>query len=1314
MTIKRSLAYRPKNRSTPRILVPTMNARDARSRLPLSALALVLTIPNLVRAQTAAIRLVSPSGTTSSTTTATTAVSPSPTVVQAPTASPSSSSSSSTPAEFPPRVFSGGIGPRVGGDPRLPAQIQAEHQKHLQKINTLTFDRRPSAILNAWATPPGPKDEPENKKASNSEPKGPSETTTKKPYAYPDPFDAELKNFQRSVTLGDWNAVKAYLAILPENESKPLYSRLLSTLPSTTPSVPAGLPTPPNIQQFSEKAALSHADILSLADASPTPLEDDQINALGRLLMLTIQKGHSVDAFVSQAKSALSKPESDRPLTRRQTAKLLASANAPVEAALFLPDLKTAEKTNDREALNLLSRHYLALNAKDPKPDHLERAWTALQAVLAVGQVDDDEKNQALKAAVELAPKVRDELGASWLSESFAKRPTRGREILSAIGSATSSGLTSQPHDPDGRLKLLELQKTAVLALLKAAPDRASAWKHELELLASAWLSEAEFSHQYDTSTSLGPQLQRDAYGNYYYQQIMMQNQMAQRRNLPQPIKVADILKTRPESAWLNSVDDGFRPRFSASLSKLYLKVAEEDQAFPFIEQLAPSHPDQARDLSEEFLQVWTKNHDPNSDRNRTNMYMYMFGFDRKAESIPLTRSKQERNLKELASWVSRLKKLPIKPVDESLLTRAFTTCHSSAEVYRLDAIEEVFGPIGSLKPETLASLIQQMRANLSGVWRQPAVQEQAKTKRREKDIKAEVLKGYNVARSVIGSALEKHPDAWPLVLARASIHLDENNYRQELDPSSDFSRERRDALEEFALAARLYASALPSLEEKDHSIEPFTMWFYAGLGASDLAAVKPEMVADSKQPSLIRDAIASLPGEAAKEHLDQFANALFTRMSAANPAVKFSYLKAGFEIIGDHEQAHEARKVFDYYKDLVTEIKLDAQLDGPASVGVDQPFGVLVQIRHTREIERESGGFGRYLQNQNNGGMMFYYNYGRPLENYRDKFQKAATDALSENFEVLSVTFEDEKVNSKATSEYGWRVTPYAYLLLKARSPKVDKLPPLRLDLDFLDTTGYAVLPVESPSIPLDAGSEPSQPRPYRNLNITQTLDERQAADGKLILEIKATALGLVPDLPDILKPSSPGFSVSKTEDQGLSIARFDPDSDTTSISSERLWLITFQGDANLKSLPTTFHFAEVLDPDAETTYQRYDDADLAEVESVVSLEQTYGTTRLLWPYYALGALIAVAILTFTIITLRRRQPKQDPSRFRLPETITPFTVLGLLKDIEQNNGLSPSKKQELASSIQSLERHYFADPSPHEPNLLDIAERWVRGTGK
>ena len=163
---------------------------------------------------------------------------------------------------------------------------------------------------------------------------------------------------------------------------------------------------------------------------------------------------------------------------------------------------------------------------------------------------------------------------------------------------------------------------------------------------------------------------------------------------------------------------------------------------------------------------------------------------------------------------------------------------------------------------------------------------------------------------------------------------------------------------------------------------------------------------------------------------------------------MKYRFLRTGFEIVGDHKRAREARKVFDYYNDLVTEIKLNTVIDGSDNIGHDQPFGVFINIRHTREIERESGGFSRYLQNQNN--MTYSYNYGRPKENYREKFEDGVRDALSEQFEVISVTFSKEDVSSKATDEDGWRVTPYAYLLLKSNGPEVDSIPSVHLESRF------------------------------------------------------------------------------------------------------------------------------------------------------------------------------------------------------------------------------------------------------------------------
>jgi len=400
---------------------------------------------------------------------------------------------------------------------------------------------------------------------------------------------------------------------------------------------------------------------------------------------------------------------------------------------------------------------------------------------------------------------------------------------------------------------------------------------------------------------------------------------------------------------------------------------------------------------------------------------------------------------------------------------------------------------------------------------------------------------------------------------------------------------------------------------------------------------------------------------------------------------------------------------VFDYYKDLVTEIQLETKVDGNDVVGHEQPFVLFVNLRHTREIERESGGFGRYLQNQNNTNS-YYYNFGRPLENYRDKFQDAAKLALQEHFEVMSVTFQDEKVNSKATNEYGWRVTPYAYLLLKARSPKVDKVPPLRLDLDFMDTSGYVLLPVESPTIPVDAAPAKGSVRPFEKLQIIQTLDERQAKDDKLILEVKGLARGLVPDLDQLLTLDHSGFQVEKVDDQGLSVSKFDPDSEATVIDSERTWLISYRAATDQPKPPATFRFASAKVDGAEMTYQRYVDADLAKVGPEVSLEERYEQPRYAWIWWAGGGLLGLAFVGVVIRRLRSGPRRAVAQRFRMPEPVTPFTVLGLLREIQQNNGFPAPQMQELAGSIDRVERHYFAESDGEPVDLHQLAESWIR----
>jgi hypothetical protein len=126
--------------------------------------------------------------------------------------------------------------------------------------------------------------------------------------------------------------------------------------------------------------------------------------------------------------------------------------------------------------------------------------------------------------------------------------------------------------------------------------------------------------------------------------------------------------------------------------------------------------------------------------------------------------------------------------------------------------------------------------------------------------------------------------------------------------------------------------------------------------------------------------------------------------------------------------------------------------------------------------------------------------------------------------------------------------------------------------------------------------------------------------------------------------------------------------------------------------------------------TYQRYVDADLAKVGPVVSLESRYGEPTYAWAWRLGGGLLAAVLALGAFVALLRSRPKRvRAARFAMPEVVTPFSVLGLLREIEHKNGLSAPQKGELAASIQQLERHYFAESNGAEPDLEKIAETWI-----
>ena len=221
---------------------------------------------------------------------------------------------------------------------------------------------------------------------------------------------------------------------------------------------------------------------------------------------------------------------------------------------------------------------------------------------------------------------------------------------------------------------------------------------------------------------------------------------------------------------------------------------------------------------------------------------------------------------------------------------------------------------------------------------------------------------------------------------------------------------------------------------------------------------------------------------------------------------------------------------------------------------------------------------------------------------------------------------------------------------------PRSTRSPPLRLDLDFMDTSGYVILPVESPAIPSMQRRQAAPSGPHEKLQITQILDERQAKDGKLVLEVKATARGLVPDLDQILDVRAAGFEIDKTDDQGLSVSKFDPESEANLVDSERTWLVHFLGGPIATEAPKTFKFASAKGEGAETVYQRYVDADLAKVGPEVPLEARYGQPTYAWVWWLVGGLLLAALLAAALIALLRSLSRRvKSSRFRSPKSSRP-----------------------------------------------------------
>jgi len=427
------------------------------------------------------------------------------------------------------------------------ADPDADPQRATQRkavLSKLTFDRRPSAILKAWSTPPKKEGEPETDPAADKEgPKdgGPEEgaaeetTPEEKPLTEAEKkakeeaektkaaaeklakemeqLKADVETLKRNVTLANWSDVGEFIGSLEEDESKALYLKLLQSLLAGPP----GQPKARSGQIIGERNVIRASDVIALAELCPVDkLEDTHISSLARLASLCQAEGQAEYIFLQTLEAHVA-AEGEKKLDQRSAARILFMAGRIDQANSFLPEIAAADADEDLEALSILTDVFFRKYQLESDKSYLEQSWQAAQLLLSAEKADEAQQRKAMQRCVQLVPLIKEELGQQWLTDSFTSEPQQGMEIIAGIGGASAESMKLQLNRPSERVATLKLQQTAVNALLAEAPDKAESWGGMLHLLAANWLREATYSRKYDSTTSRGPTMTRDMYGNYFY-----------------------------------------------------------------------------------------------------------------------------------------------------------------------------------------------------------------------------------------------------------------------------------------------------------------------------------------------------------------------------------------------------------------------------------------------------------------------------------------------------------------------------------------------------------------------------------------------------------------------------------------------------------------------------------------------------------------------------------------------------------------------------------------------------------------------------
>jgi hypothetical protein len=1118
--------------------------------------------------------------------------------------------------------------------------------------------------------------------------------------AKPDARATADTRFLSAFRLGDWAQVRAELAALPPELGRGIYDKILSDLAERP------------------KSGVRIEDVFALADAAPGELNDLELRKIGQMLGQVVAPNESFWIAERLARGTERLGGKD-PARRLAAGRVLLAGGFRDLAKAYLPDGADLDKVADEGLRQEIAAFLAAEQATElAQRDQISRIWSDNVALLrSEKKVNDWEKTKAAGEMLRVLTQVSPAVLSGTFADLMRSQPDAALKLVGGL----SRKIQNETHAAAAQ-RIDNLRAQTVLAnLIAENPEAASgSWRQVLALMAESWMTEVE---------------------NSFSRQAGVPRRGGNTRNGSSEIDPEEMLLLAPAGKWQAALPADLRARFDASLARAIIVSANFELAADRIVELARRHPAAGVALAEDFLLAWGQAHNPQLPEELRRRY----GLPEDAR-IPITPVMMERNIESLARMMEVFRKAGVAPRDQAKVVNAFDLAYSNAEAYRDSHIERVFGATAKMDEQLFFLLAQRMHANLGDRWRRADVQRGNLTRRNEAQTYAMAETGYGSLLKIIDEWQAGRPDAYKALLLGAVVLNDWADFESfqdlaPLEPARRLVLAKEKALRSqdyFQRAAEAYGRQVVRLPANEYSIEPYLSWFNAVLGIGSTGQVNLGKPMNRAALGRIRGAILALPGKLAPTHMGQLAKTLNGRLNDTNNPMhedlKYRYLASTLVVTKDDPFSLGLKKRSDYLDELLSEIRLQTRVDGPNTVGANQEFGLIVSVVHTEAMGRVAR-FGQYLSNDPSAVAAASKRRGQQAakgpepQGPRDEFEKKLTEGLAPFFDIRSITFAAPDVKSRPTSRPGWEETPLAYVLVRAKDASVDKIPPVQMELRFIDLSGPVTIPATSAETLLKVAGGKAAPRPADKVEVTQTLDTRQfAINGSLSLEVSATASGLVPELDDLLD-LAPLAALAKVRQvtviDPLMVKELNTWGEKVAPRTERRWSIALDGDAiRAADKASDVPFPTVKAANTTTVWRTYQDIDPIVLSKAsvlldrVKVAQGAGYVPPavvdLSAYLYAGIAAVVASIAWLIFRKRDTGPRPPRARdvFKLPAAIDGFSVVALLRKL----GSSPlvkftaAQQAELQQDIERVQTGCFGGTATLSPaDLKSLAEKWL-----